>query len=279
MKTSSSTQNKVADVIADRFIKSLEQGVAPWQKPWAGVAPSNGLTRKPYKGVNSFLLSFFGEGENYFLTYKQALALGGQVQKGSKGLPVVFWSKKPRKDNPEEFFFLVRYSTVFAVKDCGLPDFKRDDKVINFSPVEEAEKLASLNTCPVSFGGARAYYTPASHSIQMPVKDSFHSVPNYYATLFHEIGHSLKADKHDWAREEYAKEELVAELFASLCLNSCGLLGEVNFNNSASYLQSWLKALNDDKTLIQKACKEALARFEKLTGEAPQEEGNEEEEG
>jgi antirestriction protein ArdC len=270
MTTTTAPKSTVADVIADRFIKSLENGVAPWQKPWASVRPQNGVSRKPYKGVNAFMLAFFG-GDDYFLTYKQAKALGGQVEEGAKGIPVTFWKRMEKKDKSGDYL-VCRYYTVFPVSKCGLPDFKRANKVITFSPVELAEVVLAKNTTPVSHGGASAYYTPSKHAIQMPNKESFKSVANYYATLFHEIGHSLGEHSSDsFGGEVYAKEELVAELFASIALQHCGLLESVNFDNSTAYLGSWLKALNDDKTLIQKASTEAFKRWEKLMGKVEEE--------
>ena len=267
----------VADVIADRFISSLAEGVAPWQKPWASVSPSNGVSRKAYRGVNAFLLAWFGN-DDYFVSFKQAQALGGMVEKGTKGLPIVFWKRVESKDKKDSYL-VCRYSTVFPVSKCGLPNFKRANRVIDFTPSERAEAIVKRVTCPVSFGGSKAYYTPSKHQIQMPVADSFKSVANYYATLFHEVGHSL-AESHSaegFGSSEYAKEELVAELFASIALNECGLLGEVNFENSKAYLAGWLKALSDDKSLIQKAATEAFKRWEKLKGAETEEAGGEDE--
>ena len=207
----------------------FRSGVAPWQKPWVSVDPQNGVSRKSYSGVNSFTLAFFGS-DDYYLTFNQVKALGGTIEAGTKGLPIVFFAKvedkkKPKLANGEsDTFLLARYYTVFPVNKCGLPDFKRANRVINFVPVEEAERLAGLNACPVSHGGSVAAYAPNSHKIEMPIKESFACVEQYYATLFHEIGHSLKErgthSKSGFGSQEYAKEELVAELFSSICLNA-----------------------------------------------------------
>ena len=265
----------VADIIADRFIQSLENGVAPWQKPWTALNPHNATTGRSYSGVNAFLLSFFGT-DNAYLTFLQVKALGGKIEYGTKGLPVVYWKKIEKEENGEDKSFLIcRYFTVFPLNKCGLPNFKRKDCKIVFSPVEQAEAIANLNKCPVSFGGSRAFYRPSTHTITLPQKETFKTVANYYATLFHEVGHSL-ADKHSQDKEAYAKEELVAELFASIALSHCNLLGEVVFDNSASYIGNWLSELKNDKTLIQKASTEAWRRWKKLNGEEEREEASEE---
>ena len=282
--SSSSSSPSVADIIADRFISALKSGTVPWQKPWTAVAPSNGVSRKAYRGINAFLLGFLGS-DDFYLTFNQAKSLGGSVNKGAKGFPIVFYKPFERKDKvtgETKKTFLLRYYTVFAVKDCTLPAFERPARIA-FEPVAAAEALAALSSVPVSLGGSSAFYRPSAHSISLPVKESFKSVANFYATLFHEIGHSLmpveqRSSLSPFGSSDYAKEELVAELFSALCLNDCGLLESVNFDNSAAYLGSWLKALENDSSLIIKAANEAYRRFETLKAGAAEAEGEEGEE-
>ena len=270
------TKITVADVIADRFIISLQNGVAPWQKPWASVSPQNGVSRKPYSGVNAFTLAFWGS-DDYYLTFNQIKAAGGTLEAGTKGLPITYFAKvedkkKTKVNGSADTFLLARYYTVFPVNKCNLPDFKRANKQIVFTPIEAAEKLAALNTVGVTHGGTSASYSPSFHTIEMPRKESFKSVEQYYATLFHEIGHSLKErgthTTDGFGTKEYAKEELVAELFSSICLNETGLLATTVFDNSSAYLGNWLKVLSNDKTLIQKAASEAFKRWTKFKGVA-----------
>jgi antirestriction protein ArdC len=105
----------------------------------------------------------------------------------------------------------------------------------------------------------------------MPSKESFKSVDKFYATIFHEIGHSLMPEaqrslgSQGFGSEAYSKEELIAELFASLCLNHCGLLTDTTFDSNASYIACWLKTLKNDKSLISKASTEAFRRFKAFT--------------
>jgi antirestriction protein ArdC len=281
--TTKPNKTTVADVIADRFITSLQNGVAPWQKPWVSLAPQNGVSRRIYSGVNIFTLGWFGS-DDYYLTFKQVQALGGKVEQGTKGLPVVFWSRvedrKAKAQGEKKDFLLARYYTVFPVNKCNLPDFKRANKVIEFTPIEAAERLVQgfAELCPIEHGGKAACYSPYLHRINMPLRESFKSVEEYYSTLFHEIGHSLMPDRKVGIGETYAKEELVAELFASLCMNETGLLKTAVYNNSAAYLNGWLDALNNDKSLIQKAAREAHARYLKFTGKSLNEEQEQEQE-
>jgi antirestriction protein ArdC len=281
------TQKKtVADILSARFIESLEKGVAPWSKPWLAAQPCNGKSLRPYSGFNLFVLGLFG-GDDYFFTAQQVKELGGTLP-SRKSVPVRFVKKSERigKDGKKETYFISRFYTVWAAKDCSIPAEKwtrPPSKGCDFSPIEAADALASKSSCPLSFGGSRAFYSPSENRIQLPLKDSFKSPACYYGTLFHEIGHSLKEGKHDgspFGSEEYAKEELVAELFASLCLNSCNLLGEEGlFDNSASYVGNWLKRLKNDPSLIIKASVEAGKRFARLTAEKEEEEGEAEEAG
>lgn len=272
----------VADILADKFILALENGTIPWQKPWKSVSVQNAVSRKAYSGVNAFILGFFGS-DNYYLTFNQIKAMGGTLEKGTKSMPVQFFSKiDAAKSKDKKEFLLRRYYNVFPMNKVTLADgkvFKRMDKVISFTPVAEAERLASLSTTPVTHGGSAAYFKPSSHQIGMPSKDSFKSVAHYYATLFHEIGHSLKAKgTHSvgFGSEPYAKEELVAELFSSLCLAECGLEAPEVTTNTAAYIQNWLTALKGDKTLILSAASEAFKRFTALTKVEEQAEVSEE---
>lgn len=277
------TKVSVADILAERFILSLEAGTIPWQKPWKFVHPQNAISRKAYSGVNAFIIGWYGQ-DNYYLTFNQIKALGGSLEKGTRSLPVQFFSKvEASKSKDGKEFLLRRYYNVFPLNKVTLPEgkeYKRADKQIDFKPDAEAERLASLSTCPVSQGKAgRACYSPTFHRIEMPSKDSFKSVAHYYATLFHEIGHSLKekgTHSTGFGSEPYAKEELVAELFSSLCLAECGLEAPEVTTNATAYVQNWLTALKGDKTLILSAAAEAFKRFTSLTKVAEQAEVAEE---
>ena len=72
--------------ITERIVSLLEQGTVPWHKPWqvqTGL-PRNLVTQKPYRGINPFLLIALGYESPHWLTYRQAVQLGGNVKKGEK---------------------------------------------------------------------------------------------------------------------------------------------------------------------------------------------------
>src|SRR5215472_8555739 len=94
--------------VTDRIVKMLENGVAPWQKPWrAGVGspgmPMNPTTEKAYRGGNAIHLMATGLQRGYddprWLTYKQAQDRGWQVRRGEKGTQIEFWEVKAARDS------------------------------------------------------------------------------------------------------------------------------------------------------------------------------------
>ena len=97
----------VYQIVTERIIHSLEQGVIPWRKPWKVAGhPKNFITCKPYRGINILLLAAQGYSSPYWLTYKQATERGGYVKKGEKATPIVFWKveHKPKQDGEQADF-------------------------------------------------------------------------------------------------------------------------------------------------------------------------------
>ena len=76
----------IYQVITARFIEQLKRGTVPWQKPWFGV--QNIVSRKPYRGINALLLGSTDYQSPFWITFKQALDLGGHVRKGERSTPV-----------------------------------------------------------------------------------------------------------------------------------------------------------------------------------------------
>lgn len=92
----SSPRESVSDIYG-RFtqlvIQNLEEGVVPWKQPWHEMGlPSNYLTKKPYRGINLWVLLAMRHRYRYYLTYKQAQELGGKVRKGAKSIPICYWN-------------------------------------------------------------------------------------------------------------------------------------------------------------------------------------------
>jgi antirestriction protein ArdC len=275
--------NKVYEIITDRIIKQLEAGEIPWSKPWITAQPKNVISGKNYKGINVLMLQ--GQYKNpYWLTYKQAIDQGGNVRKGEKSTPIIYWMirKSTTKTDKvtgdkvtttqERDFPILRYYNVFNVEQCDdLPDelYKVNDQ-IDFIPVEKAEEIITgyPGQPEIKHEQQRAFYNPARDFINMHVKESFDEIESYYSVLFHEMIHSTGhesrlnrlTDTAAFGNEDYSKEELIAELGASFLRAETGINADSQMTRSAAYIQSWIKALkNDTKMIIQAAGKSQKA--------------------
>ncbi|HEY2930873.1 MAG TPA: ArdC-like ssDNA-binding domain-containing protein [Acidobacteriota bacterium] len=262
-----SQNNTVYDVITKRIIEKLEQGTIPWQRPWnaAGSMPKNLISKKEYRGINVFLLGCQQYASPYWLTYKQAQDLGGNVRKGEKGSPVVFWKwlKAEDKDTQEEKTIpLCRYYTVFNVAQCeGIEAPATETVTREFTPIQECEQVISGMPNPPRMSSleALAYYRPSTDTVNMPERVLFKSDEGFYATAFHELAHSTGhesrlnrqtlTDLCPFGSTNYSREELVAEMTASFLCGHTGIENAV-LDNSASYINGWLSRLRVDSKLV-----------------------------
>lgn len=271
------SNNNVYQIITDKLIAKLEEGVAPWRKPWkAGEAgaPKNLKSGKAYRGINVFLLTIQGFESPYWLTFKQAKALKGSVRKGEKGTQVIFWrwvekTKTVDGVDKKESFPILRYYTVFNVAQCdGIVDPSKNEDVEpapEFNPIASAELVVEgmPNRPSISHGGSRACYSPSLDAVKMPEREAFDAPAEYYSTLFHELAHSTGHESRvgrvfgvGFGSEDYSKEELVAEMTAAMISGHCGI-EEATLDNSAAYLASWIKTLKGDPKLAVCAAAQA----------------------
>ena len=281
----------VYETITDRIIKQLEAGTAPWHKPWAfrGDAglPRNLRTLKVYRGINVWILMSAGYSSPYFLTFKQAQELGGNVRKGEKGLPVVFWKfGEYEQDNQDtgkakkHDSVMVRYYTVFNAVQC------ENLQVVPVAPPDPYPDVPAIDLCEQTVAGwtsrptiregcDRASYHKTLDYINMPSRSSFDKSEEYYSTLFHELTHSTGhpnrlnrqtlTDFEAFGDSNYSREELAAEMGAAFL---CGFTGIENrtIENSAAYLASWLKALKEDHRMVVIAASQAQKAVELILG-------------
>jgi len=256
------------DVITNRIIELLEQGTVPWKKPWAnGSAPKNLKSGKEYNGINSLLLNVASYASPYWLTYRQANERGGHVKKGEKGYPVVFWKWLDKKEDDSDDentkrIPLLRYYTVFNVEQCNNIEYPQPaGHTLEFNPIDKCEDVVSQMPHPpkITHEEQRAFYRPLEDRVNMPRKESFGSEPEYYSTLFHELshatGHSARLDRPGITKPAphgsypYFREELVAETGAAFLCGHCSI-DTRTIENSASYINDWLKMLKEDKRLV-----------------------------
>jgi antirestriction protein ArdC len=272
----------VYSVITDRIIEKLKQGIVPWKKPWRtnGVEPTNMVSGKAYRGVNVFLLGCSGFPSPYWVSYKQASELGGQVRKGEKSTPAVFWKiMKESPGTPEEKTIpLLRYYSVFNVSQCDGLEAKIPQPVetLRHEPIKESVGIVDgMPLRPSIVDASRAAYRQSDDIVMMPQLGVFSTPEDYYATLFHELIHStMHASRlnrrepkgtHHFGSSNYAKEELIAEMGANFLGERCGIQAKTE-DNSASYIANWLHALNDDKKLVVMAAAKAQKAAEFILG-------------
>ena len=281
--------------ITDSIIAELEQGTAPWVKPWASKASSNGMPCNPssgthYRGINWLWLSMlqssgtFGT-SNQWITYKQAQAMGAQVRKGAKGATVVFYKplqvesdiKNDDGSNATKIIPMLKTYTVFNADYVdGLPvdeTIESDPVIDEFETLEQCEAFIASSGAKLQFGGSSAFYSPSLDYIQLPEKTDFNTNSDYYATALHELshwtGHKSRLDRDfskskKWGDFAYAFEELVAELSAAMLCSYNRIDGKLQH---ASYIASWLKVLRNDHRAIFKASADAQKVLDYLTHE------------
>ena len=283
----------VYEIITDRIVAILEAGTVPWRKPWnygSEKDPLNLVSKKHYQGINCFLLACTPYGSPYWLTYRQAQALGGSVHKGQKGSMVIFW-KMLVKDDPKakdgkRNIPVLRYYTVFNSEQCDGIIVPAPDVTTwhEHDPIEAAEavQLAMPNRPTVEIGGTRACYSPSRDRIQVPELFRYEKPEEYYCTLFHELAHATGhesrlnregiTESHYFGSPDYSREELVAEMAAAFL---CGHVGIENatIQNSAAYLQSWIKTLRGDKRLAVTAAAQAQKAADYILNRKAHEEG------
>lgn len=266
--------NDVYQIITDRIIAQLEAGTIPWKKPWTvrGMHPQNLVSKKPYRGANVFLLAAQGFSSPYWLTFNQAKDLGATVRKGEKSTPVIFWKwlevedKETKEKNKVPF---LRYYNVFNASQCDGLKLPTEPEATRNDPIGTAESIImGMPQAPeIKVGQTMAYYHPIGDYVGMPDLGTFDSPEKYYATLFHELTHATGAEKRlnrkgiafdrdGFGRENYSKEELVAEMGSAFLCGESGIL-QTTEANSAAYLANWLSALKNDRKLIVLAAGQA----------------------
>lgn len=275
--------NRIYESVTEKIIAALERGVVPWRKPWhTGVQlPVNVKTNRQYRGINAFLLAMAPYQDHRWLTMKQAGELGGRIRKGEKSAMVVFWkhwNPPPNTDEEEakrRSVPLLRSYLVWNAEQCeglNLPPLLTVWPVAEVERIARADDLVRLMPCPpeIRETGKAAWYSPSQDLVQVPPLSTFESADSFYATLFHELGHATGhanrlgrngvTGEARFGSGEYSKEELVAELTSAFCCATVGL-DHALIEDSASYLQGWLRVLRDDP----KAMVVAAAQAQKAT--------------
>jgi antirestriction protein ArdC len=294
--TNSSAITLRADVytrVTDKIVADLERGVRPWFRPWNAEHAAGRITRplrangQAYKGINILMLwvdaTLKGFACPIWMTYRQALELGGQVRKGEHGSLVVYIDKITRTetaDNGEELEHEIPFMRGYTVFNCEQIDGLPAHYYATAAPpafvaerIAAAESFVANTSATVRHGGNRAFYSVAGDYVQMPPFECFRDRESYYATLLHELTHWTKHEarlnrefgRKRWGDAGYAAEELVAELGSAFLSADLGVTAEPRDDHS-SYLASWLEVLKSDKRAIFTASAHAQRAADYLHG-------------
>lgn len=257
-----------------------------------GKRPHNAGTGRTYSGLNQILLSMTQVKAGYpycgWLTFKQIQDEGGRVVLGNKASSIfhyklIYYDNMDRKYEPEQVLqmslneqrdlelrkrsILLYYNVFNIAQTSGLPGsyYTLEEKQI-LTEVEKDEKAENLITNTkariIYMESNQARYNYVNDVIFMPERNQFTGIVPYYETVLHELahwtGHKSRLDrslKNVFGSEEYAKEELVAELCSAFL---CGELGfSMSITNSAAYIQDWIRVLKTDSRYIFRAIRSA----------------------
>ena len=215
------------------------------------------------------------------MTYKQAKELGGQVKKGEKATPIFFFKMAETdqlndKGEPQKYPMLKQYSVFNLTQIEGIEDtFK--PTVFKNKKKEEVEKFKNMPHLPkvIEEMFATASYNPESDEIKLPELKYCKSSDRHYKTCFHELVHSTGHESRlnrdltgSYGSSKYAREELTAELEASILCAKFGFVNET-IDNTTSYISHWIKAIEGDVTLVYKAASKAQKAVDFILQEEP----------
>lgn len=284
-------KHDVYEEVTQRMVVALEAGTIPWRRPWDAAAgqPRNLASLRAYSGINVLLLGLQGRQSPYWLTFRQAQALGGTVRQGEHGTRIIFWkpqtytAKNEEGEDEERQGLLTRTYTVFNVEQCdGLTvPATTQMRPARHEAVESVEAFVrAIKPAPrILHGGSKAFFSPVRDVVQLPAPESFASYEDYAATRFHELthwtGHPARLDRATirdaglFGDENYSKEELVAEMGSGFLCAQLGIANESTWQNSVAYVQSWLNALRNDRTLVVSAAQQAQKAVAYLSGIGP----------
>jgi antirestriction protein ArdC/phage/plasmid primase-like uncharacterized protein len=271
---------------AEKIIARLKEGTAPWQQPWhpcsANMAPHNPASGTIYKGVNRLSLAMSGYDDPRWMTLKQANDQGMSILPGSKSSPVVYYQftkeqdrldengkpvlgedGKPLKETVELDRPIMRFARVFNGEQIdGMPPLALTDKAYEWNPIEKAENILAASGAIIKHDQSnQAFYRLNTDSIHLPPRENFEDAGRYYGTALHELGHwtghdsRMNREHGPFGSEVYAREELRAEIASWMLGQDAGIPHDPE--QHTAYVQSWIKALEQDPYEIQRACRDA----------------------
>jgi len=289
--------------VTDQIVTLLDQvNLEDYQPPFAGLSslglPINPITKKTYQGINILSLWSYQQSKgftsNQWATFKQWQNVDAKVRKGEKASRIIFYKtliKSEENENAETEDVKIPMLKVYNVFNANQVEGYTNDeenselKTDNVNRIKSVDLFCKKTGAIINHSGNQAYYDMLLDSINIPETSLFQDTPladateNYYSTLLHELTHwtgakhrldrfNAKVIENSTAKEEYAFEELVAELGAAFLCAQHGIT-QTQPKHHAIYIKSWLKSLKENKTYIFKASAKAAKAIEYLNKEKP----------
>ncbi|MDD2820493.1 MAG: zincin-like metallopeptidase domain-containing protein [Flavobacterium sp.] len=259
--------------------------------------PFNALTGEKYRGINTVSLMCEDRADPRWMTFNQMKEYSEKnnvelhLEKGSKASFIVKvvpsyqknedgTVKKNEQGQPIPVYHEdgvtpkigFKYYPVFSCEDIkGMEPYIKPN--LEVQPVEAIETLSKALQEKTGLkvehsNHSRAYYSPSEHKVHMPNKELFKSTEAYCDTINHEFAHSTgpalgrdltgKYGAEGELGKKYGYEELVAEITSTFMSHELGLKHDPSqHENATAYIKSWLKALENDKTMITRASNQA----------------------
>jgi antirestriction protein ArdC len=261
------------------------------------VTPASVVSLKKYNGRNWFStrmsvgLNQYSSG--WFASFKQWKENNCMVKKGEHSTPIVFWSEEdkvmpdgtieeimvrrwsyvfnidqvePLNEEGEKFLLVSREVITSPVSYEKVPTTYVDIEGEPYYNIAYFDRLPSLIGCKfeIQTKVEQAEYDPENDTIIMPPMHKFDSSDAYYSTLLHEAVHATcrheRCGRYDdptiLTNSQKAREELVAEM-ATVILADKYCLIPVSIDNSASYINHWIKELKAEPKFINEVLDDA----------------------
>ena len=259
----------IYQTVTNQIIEAMETATGQGRQLWDAQPslPMNFSTGKPYSGMNILILwgaaMARGFQSPYWLTYKQAADMGGQVRKGEHGTRAVFYKPWESQETNSETGeaetktgAVLKSFTAFNLDQIDGIEVPATEARPAFEILADAERLLQRTPAPIREGGDRACYIPSTDEIRMPARGTFINPEAFYSVACHEMthasGHRSRLDRNLSGRygdESYAMEELIAEIGAAFLCAEIGILPATR-EDHAHYLANWVRVLRGDKKAI-----------------------------
>lgn len=276
----------IYETVTERILTKLEQGVIPWRKTWTSGLPKSLASGKEYRGMNILLLGTAGFTSRYWITFREALRLGGHVRLGEKGTTVFFWhwrtaedlEKLRQKTGRENLAPCTNFASVVFNLDQVDGIARPDDDTHQHEQLDLAENVFQMMPNKpeiVHSREDRACYNRARDLVTLPHLGQFESAAEYFATLYHELTHATAHEKRlnraaeqidGNAPERYSFEELVAEFGSAFLCGFAGISNPVSESLQAGYIQGWAEVIRKDTHLIVRAASAAQRAADYIRG-------------